>query len=70
VRLEDLRMPSIALGKSGNKPAKVFQRGNKRQKEGEDALRLLLEPSSSLLWTPASQGEGLSIILRLIIDSC
>jgi hypothetical protein len=48
----------------------VFQRGNERQKGGEDALRLLLEPSSSLLWTPARQGEGLAIILRLIIDGC
>jgi hypothetical protein len=39
-------------------------------KKGEDALRLLLEPSSSLLWTPPGQGKGLAIILRLIIDGC
>src|SRR5690242_3579366 len=52
------------------RPSKVFQGSNERQREGEDALRLLLEPSSSLLWTPASQGEGLAIILGLIIDGC
>lgn len=55
---------------TSTRPSKVFQGGNERQSEGEDVLRLLLEPSSSLLCTPASQGEGLAIILGLIIDGC